>query len=387
MKKIWFVIAIMIIVLVGIFIFIQTKKESGIIRIGAIIPLTGGFATYGEPVRDGMLLAIEEINNSGGIKGNKIKLIIEDDGGQPKKAVNAFTKLATIDKVPVILGPLSSGCSMATAPVAERTRVVQISTLAGIPALSNAGDYVFRIYPSSKLGARFAAKEAIKIFKPKKAAIMYMNNPFGNAAKEIYAFTAKKLGIKIVDLESFSEGEKDFRTQLTKIKRAEPDILFCSAYWVEGSGILVQMQELGINIPVVGEDGWRGPIADIVGEKGLKILYFADIAFGPQFKDNRVMQRFIKNYEDKYNKVASSYAAAGYDAVYIAKEAIEKGGYKGDEIKNALYKINYTGALGHIKFDKNGDNIGLKFALFQLNKKNEAVLVSEGGRKYDKKEK
>lgn len=135
------------------------------------------------------------------------------------------------------------------------------------------------------------------------------------------------------------------------------------------------MQELGINIPIVGEDGWRGPIAGMVGKEGLKRLYFADIAFGTEFKDNKVMQTFIKNFEDKYHKKASTYAATGYDAVYIAKKAIESGGYNGEGIKNALYKIDYMGALGNIRYDENGDNVGVKFAIFQLNEKNEGILV------------
>ncbi|MBM4141766.1 MAG: hypothetical protein FJ242_09880 [Nitrospira sp.] len=350
------------------------KKESEI-KIGAIIPLTGSFATYGEPVRDGMLLAVEEINKDGGIEGKRIKLIIEDDAGDPKTAVNAFNKLANTDKTPIVLGPLSSGSSMATAPIAEKTKVVQLSTLAGIPDLSKAGDYVFRIYPSTEIGARFAAEQAFNRFKPKRVAIMYMNNPFGEAAKKIYVETAKEFNIKVADTESFSDGEKDFRTQLSKIKQSAPDVLFCSAYWGEGSGILVQMQEFGLNVPVVGEDGWRGPIADIVGKKGLNKLYFVDIAFGPEFKDNDVIQMFLKRFEEKYHKKASTYAATGYDAVYIAKKTIEAGGYSGEGIKNALYKVDYMGALGHIKFDKNGDNIGVKFALFQLNENNEGVLV------------
>lgn len=350
----------------------QEPKE---IKIGAIIPLTGNFATYGEPVRDGMLLAVEEINNRGGIKGSKINLIIEDDAGDPKTAVNAFTKLSNVDKVPLVLGPLSSGASMATAPVAEKNKVVQLSTLAGIPDLSNAGDYVFRIYPSSEVGARFAAREAIKKFGPKKIAVMYMNNPFGQAAKTVYIDTARGAGVEVAGVESFPDGENDFRTQLSKIKQTVPDILFCSAYWGEGSRILVQMQELGLDIPVVGEDGWRGPIANIIGPKALKNLYFADLSFGPEFTDNKIMQDFIKNFESKYQKKASTYAATGYDAVYVAQKTIEEVGYNGESIKNALYKIDYPGALDHIKFDSNGDDIGVKFSLFQLNSNNEAVLV------------
>lgn len=375
MKRLLSIVLVM--ALITITLIIGCAKKPKEIKIGAIIPLTGGFATYGEPVRDGMLLAIEEINNAGGIEGGKIKLVIEDDAGDPKTSVNAFTKLATTDRVPVILGPLSSGCSMATAPVAEKNKVVQISTLAGIPALSEAGDYVFRIYPSSEIGARYVAEEAIKRFKPKKVAILYANNPFGQTSRKIYEEESKEFNLEVVAVESFSDGDQDFRTQLTKIKKASPEILLCSTYWVEGARILIQMQELGIDIPVLGEDGWRGAIAEIVGKKGLENLYFADIAFGPEFEDYNIMQRFIDNFESKYHTKASTYAATGYDAVYIAKEAIEEGGYNGEGIKNAVYKIDYMGALGYIKFNENGDDIGVVFALFQLNEENEGILVNK----------
>ena len=376
MKKILIPIAIIIVVVLGIiFAVIQTKKQPEEIKIGAIVPLSGSSAVYGEAVRDGMLLAVEEINKTGGIKGKKIELILEDDAGNPKNSVNTFQKLANLDKVPLILGPTTSGCSMATAPIAEKAKVVQLSILAGIPELSSAGDYIFRIYPSSELGARYVAEQAARRFKPQKVAILYANDPFGQTSRRIYEQSAKVQGIEVVAAESFSDGDQDFRTQLIKIKRGNPDLLLCSTYWAEGANILKQMVELGINIPVLGEDGWRGPIAEIVGEKGLKLLYFADIAFGSDFKDNLVMQKFIKNFENKYRKKAATHAAAGYDAVYIAKSAIEKGEYNAESIKDALYKLDYVGALGRVKYDSNGDNVGLDFSLFQLNKHNEAILV------------
>lgn len=152
-KKAWIGIAAVLGVVLALALWFanpptQLTQAAATIRIGAIDPLTGPFAAYGEPVRDGMLLAVDEINAKGGINGRKIELLLEDDGGDPKVSVNAFTKLATVSKVPVIIGPLSSGASMATAPLANRYRVVQISTLAGTIDLTKAGDYAFRIYPS-----------------------------------------------------------------------------------------------------------------------------------------------------------------------------------------------------------------------------------------------
>lgn len=354
-----------------------TKKGESDIKVGAIIPLTGPFASYGEPVRDGMMLAIEEINKGGGINGKKVKLIIEDDTGDPKNAVNAFSKLVSVDKVPIVLGPLSSGSSMATAPIAEKSNVVQLSTLAGIPALTNAGDFVFRIYPSSEEGARFAAQKAIEKFKPKKIAILYMNNPFGESARKIYLEAAKNAGIKVVSAEAFQDGEKDFSSQISKVKQEAPDILFCSAYWQDGANILVKLHELGVKIPVVGEDGWRGPLFNLVGANGLKQLYFADILFGKGITNNTVMQKHISDFENKYNKKATPYSAIGFDAVNIARSLIAAGNNSGETIKNAMYKLDYKGATGNVKFDQNGDDVGLNFGMYQLDNKNESILVQK----------
>ena len=343
--------------------------EQKTINVGAIDPLTGPFAAYGEPVRDGMLLAVDEINEAGGVKGRKMTLHLEDDAGDPKSAVNAFTKLATVSKVPVVIGPLSSGCSMATAPLAERYKVVQISTLAGTIDLTNAGDYVFRIYPSAEVASRFIANVAVDRFKAKRAAVLYPNNPYGVAAKRFINEVLEGAGVDVVALETFNDGDRNFRTQLTKIKQANPDVVICSAYYEEGAQILVQAYQLGLQVPVLGDDGWFGPIADIAGE-ALKNLYFANVAFGPEYADNEPMRRFIEAYKKRYNKPPNSYAAAGHAAVYLVKDAIEKAGDEPAQIKDVLYGVDLQTAFGTIRYDKNGDNVGARYALFQLTPEN-----------------
>lgn len=366
----------------GLLIFISFLMISGCsrqeqnetIRIGAIDPLTGPFAAYGEPVRNGMLLAVDEINAGGGINGKKIELLIEDDGGDPKASVNAFTKLATISKVPVIIGPLSSGASMATAPLANRYNVVQLSTLAGTIDLTNAGDYVFRIYPSSEIGSRYIAKIAIERFKAKRVAILYPNNSFGVASNKFITEVVKTEDAELVAVETYNDGDRDFRTQLTKILQSSPDVLICSAYYEEGAQILVQAKQLGLDVPILGEDGWFGPIASIAGDS-LKNLYFANVAFGPEYSTNKNMKKFIISYMQRFNNTPNSFAAAGYAAVYIVKQAIENGGYQGDKIKEALYQTTLETAFGKVSFDKNGDNAGAVYDLFQLDKNNEPILT------------
>ena len=360
---------VVLVVIWGVFYWGGGSADDGVMRIGAIDPLTGPFAAYGEPVRDGMLLAVDEINEKGGIAGRKVELLLEDDGGDPKASVSAFTKLATVSRVPVIIGPLSSSASMATAPLADRYQVVQLSTLAGTIDLTQAGDYVFRIYPSSEVGSRYVAKIAVDRFKAKRVAVFYPQNPFGVASKKFVTEVLKDAGVEVVAIETFNDGDRDFRTQLTKISQAKPDLIICSAYYEEGAQILVQARQLGLNVPVLGEDGWFGPIAAIAGDS-LKNLYFANVSFGAEYKNNDRMQSFISAFQDRFKKAPNSYSAAGYAAVYVVKEAIEKGGYEGVKIKEALYSLDTNTAFGRVKYDKNGDNIGATYDLFQLNSQN-----------------
>lgn len=351
-----------------------TTGPAGAIVIGAIDPLTGPFAAYGEPVRDGMLLAVDEINAAGGINGRPIKLILEDDSGDPKAAVNAFSKLATVDKVPVIIGPLSSGCSMATAPLADRYKVVQLSTLAGTIDLTHAGDYVFRIYPSSEIGSRYIAKIAIDRFKAKRIAILYPNNQLGVTSRKVVTEVVEEAGVPVVDVESYRDTDRDFRTQLTKIREAKPDVLLCSAYYEEGARILVQARELGLNVPVLGEDNWSGPIAPIVGD-ARKHLYFADVAFDPSGRGDSVTHDFVDAFERRYRRPPNSYAAAGHAAVYVVKHAIEAGGVDSTRIKDALYATDIVTAFGRIRYDSNGDNTGAVYALYQIGEHNERIMI------------
>lgn len=349
------------------------KKEEDVIKIGAIVPQTGPFAVYGDPVKKGMLLALDEINKSGGINGQKIDLVIEDDAANPKNAVNAFTKLVN-ENIKVVLGPLSSGSSLATAPIAERNKVIQISTLAGTLDLSNAGDYVFRIYPASDVASKFIAQEVVDNFKAKNVAVLYANDAFGRTASKFVKEVLLKNNINIVQEETFNSGDNNFKPQLVKIKNKKPDLIVCSAYYEDGAKILIQAKELGINIPFLGEDGWFGPIAGIVGD-AIKNLYFANVSFGQEFPDNEIMQDFITNYEKKFNEKPTAGSAAGYDGIYIIAKIIEENGYNAEKMKDALYNLDYTGAFGGIKYDKNGDNIGAKYSLFQLNENNNPYLA------------
>ncbi len=377
-KTVWIIITIVIVG--GIIFYFSYNKHNGIskgvVKIGVINPMTGPFAVYGKPVQEGMIMAQNEINNSGGINGSNIQLIFEDDAGNPTKTISSINKLISVDRVSVIIGPLSSGTSLAAAPISEKNKIIQISTLAGSPDLTNAGDYIFRIYPSSIVGAKYTIDKALEIIDPKKVAILIPNNTVGKASAEVYQNECKSKNIEIVAVESYNDGDIDYRNQLIKIKENKADIILCSAYWEDGALILKQMTEMNFFIPVFGEDGWHGEISSIVQSRIINKLYYADILFGNN-TGNMKMNNFITNYEKTYQKKATTYAATGYDAVYLIKESIAINGYNNNDIKKYLYSTTFTGATGSIKFDKNGDNIGLNFGIYQLDSVDNAILISK----------
>jgi branched-chain amino acid transport system substrate-binding protein len=376
MKKTWIGLVVLVILAIILsFLFINQENGSDL-KIGAVMPLTGDPATYGVPVQEGMKFALSEINNKGGVNGKKLKIIFEDNLGEPKTAVAAFKKLIDTDKVPIILGPLTSGASMATAPIAEKRKVVQLSTIAGTMELKHAGDYVFRVFASDELQGKALVDKAADVFKVRNAAIIFINNAYGDGIRQVIEERSKERGIKIVATESFNEGDKDFRTQLTKIKDAKPDLVFALSYWKEGALMLVQAKELGIDTTFLGGDAWFGPVYETAGE-AVDLLAFTNMAFGEEYKHHPKMQQFINSYAQKYGKEADVYAATGYDAVYLAANAIEKQGYNAESIKQALYNTkDFIGALGNITYDEYGDNVGAEFDLYVI-RNGETLRYSE----------
>jgi len=357
MKKIWIGVVILIIAALAVlFVVTQTKREPEEIKIGVIVPLTGGSAKYGKDIKRGYDLAVEEINAKGGIKGKKIILIYEDSEGKPEKAVAAAQKLIQRDKVIAILGALWSSPTLAVAPIAEKAKVIFLSSGASSPKITYAGDYIFRNEISEEYGARESAKLYFNAgFK--KIAIIYVNNDYGIGVRDITRQVYEQLGGKVTAAEAFEQDEKDFRTQLLKIKETNPDAILIVSY-KEAILILRQMKELGIKKQILGTPLFEDPeIIEKAGDLAEGAIYSYYGTFDPKSQDVRILA-FIKKFKDKYGVEPEYYAPIGYDAVKILALAIEKGGFNSEQIKNALYEIrDFPGLSGTTSFDKNGDVI------------------------------
>jgi len=334
----------------------QKAGESNEIVLGAIMPLTGDAAIYGKNCKQGIELAVNELNSKGGLNGKSIRIIYEDSQLQPKNAVTVFQKLVTVDKVLAIIGPLASSCAMATAPIANKTNVISFSPGASTPKLTDAGPYVFRNWQSDALEAIIMAKYALEKGW-QKFAVFYVNNDFGIALKDYFKKTIEEKGGKILVMESFEQGQTDFKTQITKIKYSKPDAVYLLSYPQQTPNIVNQMKSLNVISNIMGVAAMEDPtLIEIAGKNAEGILY--TIA-KPLSDDDPLRKKFMENYEKKFGEKPGLISDTGYDAVYILNKAIKNiKEINGKAIQQALSEIKeYNGASGQMSFDDNGDVI------------------------------
>jgi len=350
MKKFWIVISLFIVVaLVIVLVVIQTKKEPDIIKIGAILPLTGDGAKYGEAAKKGINLALEEINGQGGVKGTKIKTIFEDTQGDPKAGVSAVQKLITIDKVPAIIGDLFSSVTLAVAPIMNQNKTVLLSPASSAPKITEAGDYIFRncasdIFEGSIMG-RFATNE----LGLKRIAILYINNDYGVGIRDVFKKTfISESGLITVE-ETFEQGATDFRTQLTKVKGSNPQAVYIVGYKELGQ-LLKQAREIGIKLQFLSTVMFEDPeIIKIAGPAAEGVIYSAR-AYDPGSMDKSTRE-FVTKYMHRYNESPDIFAALSYDAMKILSLAIERRGFTSNKIKDALYTIkHYPAVVGDMSY-------------------------------------
>ncbi|HIP33574.1 MAG TPA: amino acid ABC transporter substrate-binding protein, partial [Bacteroidia bacterium] len=222
-----------------------SDKESNIIKIGLIEPLTGDLAMYGKPISEGALVAIAEANKKS--TKYKFKLVIEDTKSETKQAITAVKKLINFDNISFIVGPGISSQMLAIAPIVEKNEVLTIGTTCENSKISQAGSYIFRVYPSYLLHGKTLAEYTINDLKLKKAAIILINNDFGiDISKEFKKEFESKGGLVVAE-ESYTDNTTDFRLILTKLKEKNPDIIFMSSYIAEYPRILKQAKEIGLN--------------------------------------------------------------------------------------------------------------------------------------------
>lgn len=328
------------------------KAPAPEIKLGVMLPLTGDLANLGTSAKAGVEVAIEEINSQGGINNAKITAIIEDSKCQPKDSASIAQKFVSIDKVNAILGDICSGDTLAAAPIVEAAATALISPCSSNPDITNAGDYIFRVFPSDAFQGVHAAEHAKNKLGFKKAAILYINNAYGNGLKETFKKRFVELGGEIAAEEGYSQGSSDLRTQLLKLKETSPEIVYFPSYTEDAIVGLKQKSEIGgINATFLGTDAWADPKLFNEAKSSAEGSQWLEV------KSYATPQNFQTKMEDKLgtNEIPAC-GPQSYDIVYLLKKAIENSGANsGADLKNELYKTSLQGVSGNIEFDENGD--------------------------------
>jgi branched-chain amino acid transport system substrate-binding protein len=325
------------------------------VAIGAVLPLSGSVAFYGNESRDGALLAIDEINAAGGLVGKKLTLIAEDDEGNAEKSVNAFTKLATRDKVSFVIGSSTSGATMAMTSLAQQNKVVLISPSATALNITDAGDYIFRACFIDPFQGVVGADFAYDGLGARRAAVLYdAGSDYNTGLADAFKAEFQKIGGQLVADEAYQTGDVDFNAQVTRIRAANPDIVYLPNYYNDVTLQAKQLRAQGITCALLGGDGWDSLI-DNAGDEVLNGFWSS--GFAADTTDPRG-QTFVKAYQAKFNKPASQFAALGYDAMMLVADGIKAAGsFDSAAVKDAMAKLSGTYITGNIRFDAHRDPI------------------------------
>ncbi len=326
------------------------NSGGNVIKVGTIQPISGQIAAYGTQTKNAIELAFAEINAKGGVLGKQLKLIAEDDEANPEKTTNAFKKLSSQDKVPVIIGALTSKCSLAITDLAQAKKIVMISPSSTNDRVTDAGDFIFRACYKDSFQGVVVAQFAAETLNAKTAAILFDNtNDYSKGLTASFTEKFEAIGGKIVASESYVTGDTDFNAQITKIKGFKPDVLFIPDYYSTVSLIAKTVRSQGMKIPMLGADGWD----EIVNNAGDEVLNcFYSNHYSTDSEDAEV-QAFISAYKAKYGETPNALAALGYDSAYMIADAIAAAGKTDSKsIRDALARTDKKFVTGQIKFDE-----------------------------------
>ncbi|KHK04288.1 ABC transporter substrate-binding protein [Desulfovibrio sp. TomC] len=334
------------------------------IKIAVPSPFTGSAAGYGENVKAGVMLKLEEINAAGGINGKKLEAVYLDEQCEPREAATVSSSIVNDPDIVGIVGHLCSSAHLAGLPAYVREGIAAITpTATNITISSKSKDdagkaWSFRNVYRDDFQGKFLADYTDKVLGLKKVAVFYENNDYGIGLKDAFIKEAKTLGLTIVGEEAYKKGDQDYTPQLTKIKGAAPEAMFIAGYYPEGALIADQSKKIGLNIPKMGADGFDNADYVKLGGAAVENTYLtAPFLVETAGADAK---KFIDAFKAKYNRDVDWMSANAYDATGIMAEAIAKAGADRTKIRDYLAGLSspekgYKGVTGVNYFDANGD--------------------------------
>jgi len=325
-----------------------------VIKVGEYASLTGKEATFGQSSHKGIVMALEEINSSGGVLGQKLQLFSEDNQTKQGESATVAKKLITREKVIALIGEVSSGRSLEAAPIAQHAKVPMIAPAATNERVTQMGNYIFRVCFIDPFQGTVMAKFAQTDLKARKVAILSsVSNPYSVGLAKAFRETFSSAGGVVAGDQKYSEGDKDFRAQLTAIKAAGVDAVFLPGYYTEAALAIRQARDLGVTVPFFGGDGWESEKLLEIGGDALNGCFYST-HFSPQ-NDDPAVAKFVQKFKARWsNETPDAFAALGYDSAYVLVDAIKRAGTTDEpNLRDALAATkNFAGASGVTTLDK-----------------------------------
>jgi branched-chain amino acid transport system substrate-binding protein len=346
------------------------------IKIGVIQPITGSVAYNGASDVNGTKLAVDERNAKGGVLGRKVEVIIEDGQCRPANSVNAAEKLIQRDKVVALSGAFCSSATAAVMPVAENNKIPLVTGVSSNAELTEKGNkWFFRATETDALLARSFAKILVDQLKLKKVAYIGVNDDWGRGGVAEFERQMTALGATTAMKEFFDHGTTDFYTLMAKLRSSGADGVFVAAETQDGSIFVKQKAEFGLQQKIFGVGSWA--TADFIKLAGAASEgIYAAVPYAATMETPK-NQQFVKAYEARYKEMPGKYAAAGYNALNILMDAIERAGApEPEKIREALTKTDYEGPNGKFRFDAKGQAHGFNVVLVQITKNMPVVVAT-----------
>ena len=334
------------------------SAASAEIPIGMYGAFTGDQATFGNATRDGVQFAADEINAAGGILGKKIRIYAEDDRSKPEEAAGVVTKLIAQNNVVALIGENASSNSLAAAPIAQQNKVPMVSPSSTNPDVTKKGDYIFRVCFIDPLQGKALARFARENLKLSSVAILHdIKSDYSIGLAKVFTDSFTAAGGKIVADQGYSGGDIDFRAQLTALKQANPQAVFIPGYYTEAGQIAIQARDVGLNVPLLGGDGWDSPKLLEIGGANLENCYYATTV--SLASTDPTTQKFVSAFRAKFHRDPEGLNALGYDAMKVIAQAIQKAGkVDGPAIRDQIAATqHFPGASGEISFGPDRDPI------------------------------
>ncbi|MFO7737819.1 MAG: ABC transporter substrate-binding protein [Desulfatiglandaceae bacterium] len=341
--------------IVFLFLGISAPLNAAEVVVGAVTPLTGKLAGYGEGFQQAMLLALDEVNAAGGINGTPMNILFEDNGSTSKGSVSAIRKLITIHKFPVIFGPAASSNFLAVCPIAQQNRTILIGAESAAADISKCGSYVFRVFPSDLLQGKGVA-ELTNYLGHKELVLTYINNDWGVGLATVFKEKFLKDGGKLMDEFAYDEGKTDYRSEILRIKKHSPKAVVNLTYFKEAATMLKQAYEIKLETQWLMGSAAKSPkLVELAGEAAEGVIgtyptFSQDTPEFLAFKD-----AWEKKYPDKKMPIFGEY---NYDMVKLTAKALKAAqSMSVEDVRSALIEASkgYMGVTGEKTFDANGD--------------------------------